>query len=140
MIRIEEIRHLPEELVQQLSEYAKGEWEIAAGFAQVVFEKSEHVWYATADDRPLLVCGVIRQSLMGACRFWFLLFREVKKVEFKRVKMALPTVFKRCARVETWIEDSYEPGRRFARFFDFEPSETHITAFGREYTVYEARR
>lgn len=138
MIQIDELRSLDSE-IDQLSEYALLELARAGDVANAVLHASSKIWKFSWNDKPFAIVGVVRPSMMGTARLWFLLYRDVKLAHLRHVREGMRIVLGEFARVETAIENGYDKGRRFAKWCGFRPMEREEEILGNAYRVYEAK-
>lgn len=69
MIQINQLTFVPE---LAYGDYAWKELQLSAKQIRAVERASDGIW-VVSDDQPLVVAGVIKQSLLGTPRLWFLL-------------------------------------------------------------------
>lgn len=138
MIQIDTIQRLDDEIVEALSDYALEELAKAGDFANTLLHRSSKIWRFALDDKPFAIVGVVRPSMMGTARLWFLLYRKVTLAHLRHIREGMRVVLSEFPRVETAIEQDYEKGKRFARFCGFRPVEREEELFGSTYRVYEA--
>lgn len=132
MIQIEETREIK---VKELAKYARFEWEKAGPLAQIVVAESEKVW-ALIDKRPILYVGVVRESLLATPRLWFFLCKGFRKRHLRAVRRAVAHLWEAFPRIDTYVEERWPEGCRFAEFMGFRRTKRTEGA----YVVYEGRR
>lgn len=138
MIQNEEITSLDEE-IDHLSEYALLELARAGDAANTVLHSSSKIWKMSWNGKPFCIVGVVRPSMMGTARLWFLLYRDVKLTHLRHVREGMKLVLQEFPRVETAIEDAYDKGKRFAKWCGFRPLPRDEQILGNNYRVYEAK-
>lgn len=138
MIQIETLTSIDGE-IDELSEYALLELARAGDTANVVLHASSKIWKFSWDDKPFAIVGVVRPSMMGAARLWFLLYRDIKLSHLRHVKEGMRVVLGEFSRVETAIENGYDKGKRFAKWCGFRPVAREEEILGNSYQVYEAK-
>src|SRR5688500_16287938 len=100
MIRSEPITKFPEEVIPHLSCYAKLELALAGELADVVLARSEQARLISG-DKPICVCGVMRATLLGSPRFWFLLCDNLSLKDLRGLRRQVRELFEYYPRVET---------------------------------------
>lgn len=142
MIRIEEIRELSRRVELELVPYAAEEFRLAKRTGFNVISSSIKAWVLWHNERPLLVCGLTRQAMLGNAFFWFMLcngFRPRYARELRALLGVMPTLSGVQPPFMTFIEEGFTAACRFAKFFGFEPTGEHRADFGRRYEVYRVR-
>jgi hypothetical protein len=143
MIQIEQIKTVPPEMLENLSEYAKYDLKMCITANPQVFETSLAMWYASDDGDPLCVWGIRQISLLGMPRLWFLTACKEGRDTIRLLAEARGKqtyLLERWPIIQTVVECDFLEGHRFARFFGFKPTEMYIEVSDRRHRVYEARR
>lgn len=137
MIRIDQLDFVPN---LPYGEYAAEELEMSKGQIKAVERASDGVW-VVSDTAPLVVAGVIRQSLVGTPRLWFLLcegfINGSLKDNLRTLRTTLDMLMQRYPKVETYVEQDWQMGEHFARFAMFRKTERLAEVYGRPFCVWE---
>lgn len=137
MIQIEQVPYIPK---LEYGDYAWKELQMSAGAIETVTMASEGIWVVT-DEVPLMVCGVIRSSLLSRPRFWFLLckaFTESRvNYHLKSLRHCVDALEKYYPVLETCVEQGWETGERFAKFCRFKKTDRTVEIYGKKFSVWE---
>lgn len=137
MIQINQLTFVPE---LAYGDYAWKELQLSAKQIRAVERASDGIW-VVSDDQPLVVAGVIKQSLLGTPRLWFLLCQHFidSRVNFhlKALRMTVDLLAMRYPRMETYVEKDWRTGERFAKFCGFRNTERLTKVYDRDFYVWE---
>lgn len=137
MIQIEQVPFIPK---LAYGDYAWKELQLNADAIATVQNASEGIWVVSADV-PLLVVGVIRNTFLSKPRLWFLLchgFAE-RRVNYhlRALKMGLQELDAVYPNLETFVEEGWVTGERFARFCGFRKADKTVEVYGKPFKVWE---
>lgn len=136
MIQIEQVPYIPK---LNYGDYAWKELRAAPEAIETVARASEGIWVVTLEE-PVLVIGVIKNSLLSRPRLWFLLcraFTETKvNYHLRALKLCLKTLDQHYPELETFVEEGWETGEKFARFCGFQPTMLRAEMYGKTFKVW----
>lgn len=137
MTQIEQVPFIPK---LEYSDYAWKELRMHAGAIAAVNIQSEGIWVVSAEE-PIMVCGVIRESMISKPRFWFLLCRAFteRKINFhlRALKSCSQVLSEEYPGLETYVEDGWKTGERFANFCGFRKTERVVMFDDKAFKVWE---
>lgn len=138
MIQINQLTFVPD---LAYGEYAWKELQMSAKQIKAVERASDGIWVVSDEGNPLLVAGVIKQSLLGTPRLWFLLCQPFidSKVNFhlRSLRLVVDLLAQRYRRMETYVEKDWRTGERFAKFVGFRNTERLTQVYDRDFNVWE---
>lgn len=130
---------IPQEVIENLAPYSKEELAAGQGFVKSVETRSKIIATVYEDETPLFCLGVIESGLMGFPYLWFLLCKDFTMRHAKISRKTMRAFVKEFIGLQTVVEDKYEVGKRFARFYGFRKNGQSAEALGRTFDVYEVR-
>ena len=137
MIQIDEIDFIPD---IKYGVYAEEELRAGSNYIHEIENRTDQIYMASDEDDPLLVMGVIRTSLLGRPHFWFLLsdyFLKAPKLStFKTLKLLLELLYAKYPILETYVEESWPEGERFATFGGFTKTDRTAIINSRKSTLW----
>lgn len=137
MIHVEETNELPVELLDDLSEHSRMEWNAAGALGDYMVDHSERILVVRDEwDKPLLSIGLIKPSMISPPEIWALLCQNLyrRPMMWRRLFPAWRKVAEGYPVVRTLIDETHMDERRFIEFFKFKAVGTLSTGF----VVYEA--
>lgn len=138
MIRSEQVREIPSDVIDALAPYSAKEFSSATEWVQRIMATSDDIRVFYEDDKPLLVVGVIKMSLLGTPYLWFLLCDNFSPRYLRKARKWVHGAVRKYFGLQTQIEDEFETGVKFAEFFGFRKTGIVSEIFDRRYHVYEA--
>lgn len=138
MIRSEKVTSLPPEVIEALAPYSAREFSQATVWIEKIMSTSEDIRVFYEDDKPLLVVGVIKTSLLGTPYLWFLLCDNFSPRYLRKARKWVHHAVRKYFGLQTQIEDEFETGVKFAEFFGFRKTEIVNEILNHKYHVYEA--
>lgn len=137
MIQIEQVPFVPK---LEYGDYAWKELRMNPSAIEAVTVASEGIWVVSTDE-PILVVGVIRNCLLNKPRLWFLLCRTFgeRKVNYhlRELKQGLKVLDEYYPELETFVEDGWKTGERFAKFCGFRKTEKPVIIYNKVFKVWE---
>lgn len=136
-----EIKHL--DFIPDLSytDYSRKELLTVGAVVREIEKASTDIWVVLNDNIPLLVGGIIPQSLVCTPRLWFLLCKEFTtgnvNWNLRALKQLMKVLDEKHGRVETLVEDGWEQGRKFATFCGFRLTNRTYELDNKTYVVME---
>lgn len=137
MILIEEVREIPKDVLENLTEYSHADYISAGGAASNIILNSR-LWAVRDEGVPLLCTGVRRRSLLSPASFWFLRCNQYGVLHVRRSIPFIRWLIDEQRGLTTLVEDGFTCGERFARFFGFMPTAVVEQHDDKTYRVYEA--
>lgn len=138
MIRIDQLPFIPN---LPYATYSLGELSLAKDNIEAVNKASEGIWVVSFLDTPLLVVGVIGNSLLNPPRLWFLLcenfITERVTMHLRALRNALDYLDEIYPSLVTYVEKDWAKGVKFAKFCGFRPSGREVVVYGRTLLVME---
>jgi hypothetical protein len=138
MIRSERVTEIPLTVVEALAPYSAREFSQAGDWITKIMSTSDDIRVFYEDEKPLLVVGVIRTSLLGTPYLWFLLCDHFSPRYLRKARKWVHGAVRRYFGLQTQIEDEFETGVKFAEFFGFRKTALVTEILDRKYHVYEA--
>lgn len=138
MIRSEKVTEVPGAVVEALAPYSAREFSQAGQWISRIMETSADIRIFYDDERPLLVVGVIKSSLLGTPYLWFLLCENFTPRHFRKARKWIHGTVRKYYGLQTQIEDEFTVGVKFAEFFGFRKTSIVNEILDRKYHVYEA--
>lgn len=138
MIRSEKVTEIPASVVELLAPYSAREFSQAGNWITKIMSTSDDIRIFYEDERPLLVVGVIKGSLLGTPYLWFLLCDHFSPRYLRKARKWVHGAVRKYLGLQTQIEDEFEMGVKFAEFFGFRKTPIVSEILDRKYHVYEA--
>lgn len=138
MIRSEQVKEIPHAVVETLAPYSAREFSEAGEWVTRIINTSEDIRIFYDDERPLLVVGIIKTSLLGTPYLWFLLCNNFNPRYLRQARKWVYKAVRRYFGLQTQIEDEFATGVKFAEFFGFRKTPIVNEILGHRYYVYEA--
>lgn len=130
MIQIEEVDRIPS------LDWSDWSWdEFRCGNASMMERRSLKMVEVRDDDLPLFVLGLIYDSFTNPPWVWLLMTKDILGAppslfrDLLETSLALPPSL-------TFVNTLFTEGKRFLRFFGFEPVHKVTRYDGREYAIY----
>lgn len=134
MIRIESIDHIPTLPWAPLS---AAEFEVySEELLDQLARRSLVMAMVLEDEQPLAVAGLYAPSLLGECWFWALFTEALLQARLSSFRAMRSALDLRVPRAVTLVEDGIEVTRRWAKFFNFQPTDINTLVQGKSYTLY----
>ena len=94
------------------------------------------MWEIKLKEAPLAVCGLVYGALTNPPWLWFLITREFEKHVLDNVRYLRELACNIPSGTLTSVEQGFEPGYKFARFFGFFPTVHLAEHNGKIYKVF----
>ena len=138
MIQLEKVDRIPQ---IDLAKYSAMEFEQMRGKMEQIERASEGIWVVTANDAVIIVAGIIRYSLLCPPRLWFMMGREFSSTKviwhLRILRELLGELDMRYNEVQTFVEEDWAVGMKFAKFCGFTQTGKITDIDGKRYAVME---
>ena len=143
MIRIKRNAVISAKTVGAFDEYSRKEWKALRPHRKLFYARTHGLWTLYANDDPLCVIGVLKQSLIGSgIEVYFMLCRAAR-AHLRELIRFLCRAFRRAVKmfnvVTVAIEEGNATAATFIKFFKFRPVPVLFENTGIKYTHYELR-
>lgn len=138
MITIKHLEFIPD---LNYTDYSKRELLTVGAAVRAIEAASTDIWVVLNDNVPLLVGGIIPQSLICHPRLWFLLCKGFASDnviwKLRALKNLMQVLDEKHGRTETLVEDNWEQGLKFATFLGYRLTDRTYELNGINYVVME---
>lgn len=108
------------------------------------FQTSTDMWLLSIEEKPMLVAGLTRTSLLGSgAEVWIMLCRDgasQMRHYLGFMRRALRRLLRLFGGLRAVVQEDFWAGHRFAQFFGFEEVGEVKAMNGTGYVVYEVRQ
>ena len=137
MIQIDEIRQLPRDI--KLAGSAVQEAVLAGENITLLEKHSTAMWKVSLSGEPILICGVVQESLLSDVFFWFMMcegFTRKLKTSIRSCRDLVLELKERFPRLVTSVNVEDVAAHRFAKALRWKPEPTTYELMGTTYQQY----
>ena len=134
MIRIEEIRDIPEVAMTPYSAFEFGSYSAEA--RKELVRGSKIIRLVFRNSVPILVGGLYRGSLISIPYLWILLTPEFSSLRISELRSLVHELSLYAPQMETLIDESNDRAVRLAKLFHFSPTETLVQVANTYYRMF----
>jgi hypothetical protein len=142
MIQIKQLRTVPETLVLEMTLYGKKDFAITSQMEVVGSTKRQKLWLLSMSDKPLVLLGMRRGTLLGSSELWIIACKSLASHKIELVKFfrrGRPHIVRALRSVHVYVDEKFEMANKLARLIGFTPCGYLDGDDGVRYLRYEAR-